>query len=77
MGDLEGAWDSLQRAENLRSRVLGDHEETAKSHYWFGLVQRDMGDLQAALDSSQKAATLNQICLLITKTPHIATISLV
>ena len=39
----------------MRSRVLGDHEETARSYYELGVVQRGMGDLKGALKSLQKA----------------------
>ena len=51
IGNNEGALDSLQRAANMRSNLLGDHKDTASSYYRLGLVQRDMGDLKGALDS--------------------------
>ena len=38
MGDHEGALDSLQKAANVRSNLLGDHEDTAYSFYSLGLV---------------------------------------
>ena len=58
MGDLKGALDSLQRAVNMRSNLLGDHKETASSYYWLGLVQRDIGDLKGALDSLERATNM-------------------
>ena len=55
MGDLKGAMDSLQRAANMRSNLLGDHEDTAASYHFLGLVQHGMGDSEGALQSLQKA----------------------
>ena len=58
MGDLKGAMDSLQRAANMRSNLLGDHEDPASAYYRLGQVQRDMGDLKGAMDSLQRAANM-------------------
>ena len=33
----------------MRSNVLGDHEETARSYHQLGVVQHGMGDLKGAL----------------------------
>ena len=51
MGDLKLASASLQRAANMGSNLLGEHEDAAYSYFWLGLVQRDMGDLKGALNS--------------------------
>ena len=42
----------------MRSNLLGDHKETASSHYWLGLVQHDIGDLKGALDSLQRRTNM-------------------
>ena len=54
-GDLEGALDSLQKAANMRSNLLGGHKDTASSYHELGVVQHGMGDLKGALESLQKA----------------------
>ena len=52
--------DSLQRAANMRSNLLGDHEDTADSFYWLGQVQREAGDLTTALESAQLSLRLRK-----------------
>ena len=48
----------MQKAIQIESNLLGDHEDTASSYHKLGLMQRDMGDLKGALDSLQKAANM-------------------
>ena len=55
MGNLKGALDSLQKAANMRSNLLGDHEYTASSYHELGVVQHGMGDLEGALQSLHQA----------------------
>ena len=54
-GDLEEALDSLQTAANIASNLPGNHQDTAYSYYFLGLVQCDMGDLEEALDSTKSS----------------------
>ena len=61
--DLKGSLDSLQRAANMSSKLLGDHEDTALSYHRLGNVQRVMGDLKGALDSLQRAANMRSSVL--------------
>ena len=51
------AWDldALQKAVNMRSNLLGDHEYTANSYHELGVVQHGMGDLEGALQSLHQA----------------------
>ena len=77
MGDLKGAMDSLQRAANMRSSVLGDHQDTASSYYWLGQVQRDIRDIKGAIDSLQRAANMRSSVLGDHQDTPPATISLV
>ena len=58
MGDLKAALDSLQKAANMRSKLLGDHEDTASSCHMLSLVLRDMEDIKGAFDSLQEAANM-------------------
>ena len=61
--DLKGSLDSLQRAANMSSKLLGDHEHTALSYHRLGNVQRVMGDLKGALDSLERAANMRSSVL--------------
>ena len=65
MGDVKGTLDSLQKAENIRSSVFGDHEDTASSCHELGVVQH--GELKGALKSLQKALDMMTICWVITE----------
>ena len=50
MGDLKGALASSEKAANMGSNVLCDHQVTAYTYHLLGLVQRDMGNLKEASD---------------------------
>ena len=53
-------WKTLKDPWTLQIRlhVLGNHQHTASSYHWLGSVQRDMGDLEGAMDSLQTAANM-------------------
>ena len=73
IGDLKGALDSLQKAANMQSNLLGDHEDTACSNSLLSLVQRDIGDLKEFWTLYKEQQTSDQVCLEITKPRHPAT----
>ena len=56
MGELEQAKDYLQRAMDIKMKVLGpDHIKVAASYGNLGLVYKAMGELEQAKDYLQRA----------------------
>jgi len=54
MGDFESAVKAFQTASDMKSTLLGDHQDTAKSYHRLGQAQSNMGDLNETLESLQK-----------------------
>ena len=56
MGELEQAKDYLQRAMDIKMKVLGpDHIKVSVSYGNLGLVYKAMGELEQAKDYLQRA----------------------
>ncbi|XP_020615575.1 tetratricopeptide repeat protein 28-like [Orbicella faveolata] len=76
MGDFTSAVETFRKASDMRSTLLGDHQDTTQSYHFLGLAQCEMGDLKGALESLQKALQLG-MNLSIGDQPGIANITTV
>ena len=56
----KGASKAFQVAANIRSELLGEHEDTAFTHLWLGVVQLRMGAYHDALKSLQESSRIYQ-----------------
>ena len=56
----KAASKAFQVAANIRSALLGEHEDTAFTHLWLGVVQLRMGAYHDALKSLQESSRIYQ-----------------
>lgn len=59
-GDKQSALGAFQAAGSMRSYMLGENINTARSFNNLGVVQRDMGDLKGAVESVEKALRMSE-----------------
>ncbi len=60
MGDFSLAVAAFQKASDMRSNLLGEHEVTAESYHWpLGLAQFCTRDFNGTLDSLQTASRMS------------------
>ena len=69
MGDFPAAVEAFRKVSDMRSNLLGDHDDTALSYDWLGSAQFSMGDLDGALETFRtdslirRGNLMNQLCL--------------
>ena len=56
----KAASKAFQVAANIRSELLGEHEDTAFTHLWLGVVQLRMGAYHDALKSLEESSRIYQ-----------------
>ena len=58
--DFSSGFEEHKKAPSMRERLLGNHEDTAQSHYVLGCTYNDLADFNSAHAEHKKALSMRE-----------------